>query len=85
MVAVVLTLSMCTLCGGAWAADLLFSDKPLSIKVRDVDIRDVLRIIAEEYDLNIVIGKGVEGRISRFSRAMGWAMSSRTISFEWMI
>lgn len=64
VVAVALTLSMGTLCGGTWAADLLSSDKPLSIKVRDVDIRDVLRIIAEEYDLNIVIGKGVEGRIS---------------------
>ncbi|NIQ39071.1 MAG: hypothetical protein GTN81_10830 [Proteobacteria bacterium] len=48
----------------SWSADLLSSDKPLSIKVRDVDIRDVLRIIAEEYGLNIVIGKGVEGRIS---------------------
>lgn len=48
----------------AWSTDLLSSDKPLSLKVRDVDIRDVLRIIAEEYGLNIVIGKGVEGRIS---------------------
>ncbi len=45
-------------------ADLLSSDKSLSIKVRDVDIRDVLRVIAEEYGLNIVIGKGVKGRIS---------------------
>jgi type IV pilus assembly protein PilQ len=51
-------------CGTVTAAELLSSDKPLSIKVRDVDIRDVLRIIAEEYGLNIVIGKGVEGRIS---------------------
>ena len=48
----------------ATATDLLSSDKPLSIKVRDVDVRDVLRIIAEEYGLNIVIGRGVEGRIS---------------------
>ncbi len=50
--------------GSVEATDLLSSDKPLSIKVRDVDIRDVLRIIAEEYGLNIVLGKGVEGRIS---------------------
>jgi len=49
---------------GLAATDLLSSDKPLSIKVRDVDVRDVLRIIAEEYGLNVVIGKGVEGRIS---------------------
>jgi type IV pilus assembly protein PilQ len=46
------------------AEDILSSDKPLSVKVRDADIRDVLRIIAEEYGLNIVIGRGVEGRIS---------------------
>ncbi len=50
--------------GPARAADLLSSEKPLSIRVRDADIRDVLRVIAEEYDLNIVIGKGVEGRMS---------------------
>jgi type IV pilus assembly protein PilQ len=48
----------------AKSKDIFSSDKPLSIKVRDVDIRDVLRIIAEEYGLNIVIGKAVEGRIS---------------------
>jgi len=56
-----------TLCGPrciAGATDLLSSKRPLSIKVRDVDIRDVLRIISEEYGLNIVLGKGVEGRIS---------------------
>ncbi len=51
-------------CEGVDATDLLSSEKPLSIKVRDVDIRDVLRVIAEEYGLNIVLGTGVEGRIS---------------------
>ncbi|MBW2059358.1 MAG: hypothetical protein JRH07_02440 [Deltaproteobacteria bacterium] len=50
--------------GPARAGDLLSSDKPLTIRVRDADIRDVLGIIAEEYGLNIVLGKGVKGRIS---------------------
>jgi len=64
LAAAALMFSMSISYGTARAGDLLYSDKPLSIKVRDVDIRDVLRIIAEEYDLNIVIGKGVGGRIS---------------------
>ena len=64
VLAVVLLFPMLMSSGVARATDLLSSDKPLSIKVRDVDIRDVLRVIAEEYGLNIVIGKGVEGRIS---------------------
>ena len=50
--------------GMALATDLLSSNRPLSIKVRDVDIRDVLRIIAEEYGLNIVMGREVQGKIS---------------------
>lgn len=64
VLALVLAFAVVTSAGLAGAADLLSSDKPLSIKVRDVDIRDVLRIIAEEYGLNIVLGKGVKGRIS---------------------
>lgn len=64
ILALALTFAMILPYGTARAADLLSSDKPLSIRVRDVDIRDVLRIIAEEYGLNIILGKGVEGRIS---------------------
>lgn len=64
LTAVILMLAVIMLPFRIAASDLLSSDKPLSIKVRDVDVRDVLRIIAEEYGLNIVIGKSVEGRIS---------------------
>lgn len=64
ILAVALTFAMFMPHGTVRASDLLSSDKPLSIRVRDLDIRDLLRIIAEEYGLNIVIGKGVEGRIS---------------------
>jgi type IV pilus assembly protein PilQ len=64
MMTAALTFGIATPDRCARATDLLSSDKPLSIKVRDVDVRDVLRIIAEEYGLNIVIGRGVEGRIS---------------------
>jgi type IV pilus assembly protein PilQ len=62
--AMALTLGILIPYGIGRAEDLLSSDKALSIRVRDVDIRDVLRIIAEEYSLNIVLGKGVQGKIS---------------------
>jgi type IV pilus assembly protein PilQ len=62
--AMIFSLSLFMLPEGTNSADLLSSAKPFSLKVRDVDIRDVLRVIAEEYKLNIVMGKGVEGRIT---------------------
>ena len=42
----------------------LESDLPFSLKVRDVDIRDVLTIIAEEYGLNLILSPAVSGKIS---------------------
>ena len=42
----------------------LESDLPFSLKVRDVDIRDVLTIIAEEYGLNLILSPAVSGRIT---------------------
>jgi type IV pilus assembly protein PilQ len=44
--------------------DPLGSDKRFSLKVRDVDIRDVLTIIAEEYGLNLILSPAVSGRIT---------------------
>jgi type IV pilus assembly protein PilQ len=44
--------------------DPLESDIPFSLKVRDVDIRDVLTIIAEEYRLNLILAPTVSGRIT---------------------
>jgi len=44
--------------------DPLESDKPLSLRVRDVDIRDVLTIIGEEYGLNMVLSPAVSGKIT---------------------
>jgi type IV pilus assembly protein PilQ len=46
------------------AKDPLESDIPFSLKVRDVDIRDVLTIIAEEYRLNLILAPTVSGRIT---------------------
>ena len=42
----------------------LESDQLFSLKVRDVDIRDVLTIIAEEYGLNLILSPAVSGRIT---------------------
>jgi type IV pilus assembly protein PilQ len=42
----------------------LESDKRFSLRVRDVDIRDVLTIIAEEYGLNLILSPAVSGRIT---------------------
>lgn len=44
--------------------DPLESDQLFSLKVRDVDIRDVLTIIAEEYGLNLILSPAVSGRIT---------------------
>jgi len=35
-----------------------------TIELRDVDIRDLLRVLAHDYKLNILIGEGVKGRIT---------------------
>ena len=35
-----------------------------TIEVREADIRDVLRALAQQNDLNIIIGEGVEGKIT---------------------
>ena len=44
--------------------DPLESDQLFSLRVRDVDIRDVLTIIAEEYGLNLILSPAVSGRIT---------------------
>jgi type IV pilus assembly protein PilQ len=44
--------------------DPLESDQLFSLRVRDVDIRDVLTIIAEEYGLNLILSSAVSGRIT---------------------
>ncbi len=44
--------------------DPLERDRLFSLRVRDVDIRDVLTIIAEEYGLNLILSPAVSGRIT---------------------
>ena len=44
--------------------DPLESDRPFSLRVRDVDIRDLLTIIAQEYGLNLILSSAVSGRIT---------------------
>jgi len=44
--------------------DPLESDQLFSLRVRDVDIRDVLTIIAEEYGLNLILSPAVSGKIT---------------------
>ena len=46
------------------SGDPLDSDRRFSLRVRDVDIRDVLTIIAEEYGLNLILSPAVSGRIT---------------------
>ena len=46
------------------STDPLESDKPFSLRVRDVDIRDILTIIAQEYGLNLILSPAVSGRIT---------------------
>ena len=48
----------------AQSKDPLESGKLFSLRVRDVDIRDVLTIIAQEYGLNLILSPAVSGRIT---------------------
>jgi type IV pilus assembly protein PilQ len=60
----ILVLSSTGLGQSPQVVDPLESDQPLSLRVRDVDIRDVLTVIAEEYGLNLILSKEVEGTIT---------------------
>jgi type IV pilus assembly protein PilQ len=48
----------------AQGKDPLESEQLFSLRVRDVDIRDVLTIIAQEYGLNLILSPAVSGRIT---------------------
>ncbi len=49
-----------------------FYGKPISVEVKDADIRDVFRLISEESGLNIIIGDEVAGKISLKLRKIPW-------------
>lgn len=41
-----------------------FNGSPVSVMVRDADVREVLRLISETSGFNIVVGPGVEGKLT---------------------
>jgi type II secretory pathway component HofQ len=59
---VILVLSSTGLGQSPQVVDPLESDQPFSLRVRNVDIRDVLTVIAEEYGLNLMVSAAVSGR-----------------------
>ncbi len=63
-VILLLGLSTSVLSQSPQSKDPLESDKPFSLRVRDVDIRDVLTIIAQEYGLNLILSPAVSGKIT---------------------
>ena len=56
-----------------------FYGAPLSIQVKDVDIREVINFVAEESGANIVISDDVEGKISLKLRQIPWDQALVTI------
>ncbi|MEN9723713.1 MAG: fimbrial assembly protein [Pseudomonadota bacterium] len=49
-----------------------FSGKPVTIQVRDADLSDVLRLIAEASGFNILVGDGVGGKITLSLAEVPW-------------
>jgi len=49
-----------------------FVGSPISLKVRDADVRDVLRLIGESSGFNMVIGDGVEGKVTLSLENVPW-------------
>lgn len=56
-----------------------FFGSPLSIQVKDVDIREVINFIAEESGANIIMSDDVEGKISLKLRQIPWDQALVTI------
>jgi type IV pilus assembly protein PilQ len=49
-----------------------FSGSPITIKVRDADVRDVLRLIGEASGFNLIIGDDVKGEITLSLADVPW-------------
>ena len=56
-----------------------FYGRPLSIQIRDGDVRDVISFIAEESGANIVMSESVKGNISLKLRKIPWDQALVTV------
>jgi len=66
---------------GVQAADTSADQAPINIDVRDMEIGDVLRMLARAADANIIVGKGVTGAISSLTlRDVSVEMALRAIT-----
>lgn len=52
--------------------DARFTGKPIDLDVKDADIHNVIRVIADAGDVNIVIPDDVTGRITLTVRGIPW-------------
>ena len=59
--------------------NLRFYGKPISIEVRDMSIRDVIGVIADQSGANIVLSQDVEGNISLKLREIPWDQALLTV------
>lgn len=56
----------------AFGSNSKFYGRPISLELKDADIRDVFAFISEESGLNIVIGDDVNGRVTLKLRKIPW-------------
>jgi len=49
-----------------------FVGRPISLEVKDSDVRDIFRFISEETGLNMVVGEDVQGKITLKLRKIPW-------------
>lgn len=56
-----------------------FYGRPISIQIKDADIRDVINFIADESGSNIVLSDGVEGKITLKLRQVPWDQALITV------
>ena len=56
-----------------------FYGKPISIQVKDADIREVLNFIADESGANLIVSEEVEGKVSLKLRQVPWDQALVTV------
>lgn len=54
--------------------------KPINLDVKDADIHDVMRLLADVGDVNIVVADTVQGKVTLHLKRVAWDQAACTIA-----
>ncbi|HEY0252295.1 MAG TPA: hypothetical protein VGC41_12260 [Kofleriaceae bacterium] len=77
------TVLLCLLCATAQAGDLCEREHrgtTIDLDVKDADVHDVLRLLADTAKINLVIGDTVSGKITMRVKRVAWDAAACTIA-----